>query len=38
MTQCIRTFLGITCCIDYSAVFEKDYSTDRNCIDPIYVR
>ena len=35
MTQCTRTqFLGITCCIDCSPVFEKENSTDRNCIDP----
>ena len=35
MTQCTRTFLGITRCMDRTAVFEKENSTDRNCIDPI---
>ena len=35
MTQFTRTFLGITRCMDRTAVFEKENSTDRNCIDPI---
>ena len=34
MTQCTRTFLGITCCMDCSTVLEEENSTDRNCIDP----
>ena len=34
MTLCTRTYLGITCCMDYSIVFEEENSTDRNCIDP----
>ena len=34
MTQCARTYLGITCCMDCSIVFEEENSTDRNCIDP----
>ena len=34
MTLCTRIYLGITCCIDYSIVFEEENSTDRNCIDP----
>ena len=36
MTLCTCTYLGITCCMDYSIVFdhEEDNSTDRNCIDP----
>ena len=33
MTLCTRTYLGITCCRDYSIVFEEENSTARNCID-----
>ena len=34
MTLCTRTYLGITCCMDYSIDFEEENSTDGNCIDP----
>ena len=34
MTQCTRTYLGITCCMDCIIVFEEEHSTGRNCIDP----
>ena len=33
MTLCTRPYLGITCCMDYSIVFEEENSTDGNCID-----
>ena len=34
MTQCTRTFLGITYLMDCSTVFEEETSTDGNRIDP----
>ena len=37
MTQCTRTFLEITCCIDCSLVFQKE-KLNQNCIDAVYSR
>ena len=38
MYSYLSRYILIICCMDCSPVFEKENSTDRNCIDPIQNR